>query len=57
VQIIGGGLRPRLASPIPSQNFLRSSESLDAAAQAWSKAPVITGAHDTGPLIRSKDGF
>jgi hypothetical protein len=23
----------------------------------WSKAPVIIGAHDTGPLIRSKDGF
>jgi hypothetical protein len=23
----------------------------------WSKAPVIVGAHDTGPLIRSKDGF
>ncbi|TCM86187.1 RNA polymerase sigma factor (sigma-70 family) [Rhodovulum steppense] len=25
--------------------------------QVWSKAPVIVGAHDTGPLIRSKDGF
>ncbi len=23
----------------------------------WSNAPVIVGAHDTGPLIRSKNGF
>ena len=23
----------------------------------WSKAPVIVGAHDTGPLIRSRNGF
>ncbi|MDF1621794.1 DUF6441 family protein, partial [Pseudothioclava nitratireducens] len=35
----------------------RSGESLNAAALVWSKAPVIVGAHDTGPLIRSKDGF
>lgn len=26
-------------------------------ALVWSKAPVIIGAHDTGPLIRTKDGF
>jgi hypothetical protein len=31
--------------------------SLNAAALVWSKAPVIVGAHDTGPLIRSKTGF
>jgi hypothetical protein len=31
--------------------------SLNAAALVWSKAPVIVGAHDTGPLIRSKSGF
>ena len=35
----------------------KSGESLDAAALVWSKAPVIVGAHDTGPLIRSKEGF
>jgi hypothetical protein len=39
------------------QNFPRSGESLDAAALVWSKAPVIVSAHDTGPLIHSKDGF
>ena len=54
LQIIGAGLGPRLANSIRSQNFPRSGESLDAAALVWSKAPVIVGAHDTGPLIRSK---
>lgn len=56
-QITGAGLGRRLASSIRNQNFPRSGESLDAAALVWSKAPVIVGAHDTGPLIRSKDGF
>ncbi|MFN3280099.1 MAG: DUF6441 family protein [Tabrizicola sp.] len=57
LQITGAGLGPRLANSIRSQNFPRSGESLDAAALVWSKAPVIVGAHDTGPLIRSKNGF
>ena len=57
LQITGAGLGRRLANSIRSQNFPRSGESLDAAALVWSKAPVIVGAHDTGPLIRSKDGF
>ena len=57
LQITGAGLGTRLANSIRSQNFPRSGESLDAAALVWSKAPVIVGAHDTGPLIRSKDGF
>jgi hypothetical protein len=30
---------------------------LNAAALGWSNAPVIVGAHDTGPLIRSPKGF
>ena len=56
-QITGAGLGRRLANSIRSRNFPRSGESLDAAALVWSKAPVIVGAHDTGPLIRSKNGF
>ena len=56
-QITGAGLGRRLANSIQSQNFPRSGESLNAAALVWSKAPVIIGAHDTGPLIRSKNGF
>jgi hypothetical protein len=57
MQITGAGLGTRLANSIRSQTFPRSGESLDAAALVWSKAPVIVGAHDTGPLIRSRNGF
>ncbi|SLN78008.1 DUF6441 family protein [Roseisalinus antarcticus] len=56
-QITGAGLGRRLANSIRSRNFPKSGESLDAAALVWSKAPVIISAHDTGPLIRSKNGF
>ena len=56
-QITQSGLGRRLANSIRSQTYPRAGESLNAAALVWSKAPVIVGAHDTGPLIRSKDGF
>ena len=56
-QITGAGLGRRLANSIRSQTFPKSSNSLNAAALVWSKAPVIIGAHDTGPLIRSRNGF
>ena len=56
-QITGAGLRRRLAGSIRSQTYPKTGDSLSAAALVWSKAPVIVGAHDTGPLIRSKDGF
>lgn len=56
-QITQAGLGRRLANSIRSQTYPRSGESLSAAALIWSKAPVIIGAHDTGPLIRSRDGF
>jgi hypothetical protein len=56
-QITGAGLGRRLANSIRSQTYPRSGESLAAAALVWSKAPEIIGAHDIGPLIRSKTGF
>ena len=56
-QITGAGLGTRLANSIRSASFPKSGESLNAAALVWSNAPVIIGAHDTGPLIRSKNGF
>jgi hypothetical protein len=56
-QITGAGLGRRLANSIRSQTYPKAGESLNAAALVWSKAPVIVGAHDTGPLIRSKNGF
>jgi len=56
-QITGAGLGPRLANSIRSEVFPKASASLNAAALVWSKAPVIVGAHDAGPLIRSKNGL
>ena len=56
-QITGAGLGTRLGNSIRLASFPKSGDSLNAAALVWSNAPVIIGAHDTGPLIRSKDGF
>ena len=56
-QITGAGLGQRLANTIRSQTYPKGRNSLDAAALVWSNAPVIIGAHDTGPLIRRAEGF
>ncbi len=56
-QLVGAGLGARLANSIRSEVFPKVGVSLNAAALVWSKAPVIVGAHDTGPLIRSTSGF
>ncbi|MBW0159476.1 DUF6441 family protein [Sedimentimonas flavescens] len=56
-QITGAGLGTRLGNSIRLATYPKAGESLNAAALVWSKAPVIVGAHDAGPLIRSKDGF
>ena len=56
-QITSAGLGTRLANSIRLASFPKSGDSLNAAVLVWSNAPVIIGAHDTGPLIRSKNGF
>jgi hypothetical protein len=56
-QITGAGLGQRLANTIRSEQFPKSKASLNAAALVLSKAPVIIGAHDTDPLIRSRSGL
>jgi hypothetical protein len=56
-QITGAGLGTRLGNSIRLASFPKSGDSLNAAALVWSNAPVIIGAHYTGPLIRSKNGF
>ena len=56
-QITGAGLGARLSRTIRSELYPKGQPSLNAAALIWSNAPVIVGAHDTGPLIRSKGGF
>jgi hypothetical protein len=56
-QITGAGLGQRLSRTIRSEQFPKGKPSLSAAALVWSKAPGIINAHDTGPLIRSRNGF
>ena len=56
-QITSAGLGQRLARTIRAATYPKGQLSLNAAALVWSKAPVIIGAHDTGPLIRSRNGF
>jgi hypothetical protein len=56
-QITGAGLGQRLARTIRSEQYPKGQPSLNAAALVWSKAPDIVHAHDTGPLIRSRNGF
>ena len=56
-QITRAKLGPRLANTIRSKAFPATGESLNAASLIWSNAPAIIGAHDTGPLIRSKTGL
>lgn len=56
-QIAGAGLGSRLGNSIRLATYPKAGESLNAAAFVWSNAPVIVGAHDTGPLIRSTNGF
>ena len=56
-QITSAGLGQRLARTIRSAQYPKGKPSLNAAALVWSQAPVVVGAHDTGPLIRSRNGF
>jgi len=56
-QIIGAGLGARLSRTIRLELYPKGKPSLNAAALVWSQAPVVIGAHDTGPLIRSRNGF
>jgi hypothetical protein len=56
-QITSAGLGQRLARTIRSAQYPKGKPSLNAAALVWSQAPIVVGAHDTGPLIRSRNGF
>jgi hypothetical protein len=56
-QITGAGLGQRLSRTIRSAQYPKGQPSLNATALVWSNAPDIVSAHDTGPLIQSKDGF
>lgn len=56
-QITRAGLGAKLGNSIRLATWPKGGDSLNAAALVWSNAPVIVGAHDAGPLIRSREGF
>ena len=56
-QIAQAGLGARLARTIRSEAYPKGQPSLNAVVLVWSNAPVIVGAHASGPLIRSKSGL
>lgn len=56
-QITGTGLGQRLSRTIRSETWPKHKNSMNAASMVWTRAPAIVSAHDTGPLIRSSDGF
>ncbi len=56
-QVVGASLGERLARTIRSETYPKHKLSMNAASMVWTSAPVIVGAHNEGPLIRSKDGF
>ena len=56
-EIRAGGLGNRVANTVRSAAYPQGTESLNAAALIWTKAPDIVAAHDAGTLIRSADGF
>jgi hypothetical protein len=56
-QINSADLGQRVARTIRSETYPKGRNSLNAASMVWSRAPVIVEAHNTGPVIRSADGF
>lgn len=56
-QVTEAGLGRRLANSIRGESYPKGTDSLDAAALVWTNAPKLVGAFETGPVIRSKDGF
>ena len=57
VQVAQAGLGQKLARTIRSEVYPKGQPSPNAAGLIWSKAPKLIDAHNTGPLIRSNDGF
>lgn len=56
-QVVGAGLGMRLGNAIRGEAYPKGTDSMNAAALIYSKAPKITAAHEAGPLIRSSNGF
>lgn len=56
-QITGSQLGGRLAGSVRSEVYPKGKPSINAAGLVFTKAPKLVEAFDTGPLIRSENGF
>lgn len=56
-QIAGAGLGAKLTRAVQVKDYPQGQLSLNASSIVYSKAPKITGAHDSGSVIRSAHGF
>lgn len=56
-QVRSAGLGSRLANTVRAVAYPQGTESLNAAALVWTKAPEIIAAFESGVTIQSKDGF
>ncbi|SIR08541.1 hypothetical protein SAMN05421641_12418 [Paracoccus thiocyanatus] len=56
-QVVGAGMGQRLARTIRSETWPKHKHSMNAASMVWTRAPVLIDAHDSGPLIRGKNGL
>lgn len=55
-QVRSAGLGNRLANAIRSRAYPQGTDSLNAAAMVWTKAPKIISAHESGVVIRARGG-
>lgn len=54
---VSRALGAKLGNAVRSAVYPKTGESIEAAAQVYTRAPEIIGAHERGVTIRSKDGF
>jgi hypothetical protein len=55
-QVAAAGLGQRLANSIRGEGYPKGTESLNASAMVWTKAPKIIAAHESGAVIRAANG-
>lgn len=56
-EVTSAGLGQRLANTIRGEAYPRGTDSLNAAALVWTRAPKIIGSFEKGGMIRGKNGL
>ena len=56
-QVTGAGLGQKLANTVRGESYPKGTDSMNAAALVWTRAPKLIGAYEKGGVIRSNSGF